>query len=203
MKVHTLLWFGLLLSACQPHAPTAKPSNKGLCPTDRSGLVTEDHLAVPAWQATLVSCAYGPAEAEVPDATLYLQEAGQPVRRLAVGLVGTLHPLPMAKQLFSCQDNGASQTTAPLLVGLEGKSVALLPHAGLLRACTVVGSGEQVLVQYDLDVPQGAPPASLVRVYDADAALLIEQRFEHEGRIAFSVGGKPYEAEVLEPAEPD
>jgi len=66
-----------------------------------------------------------------------------------------------------------------------------------------VGTGEQVLVQYDeIDSPDSAP-FSIVRVYGAEGEMLVEQRFDHEGNIAFSVDSKPYSAEVLEPEMPD
>jgi hypothetical protein len=200
MRAFPCLVAGLLLVGCQRQAPTS--ARQRLCPSDTSGLVTEDVVAVPAWKARLVTCSYGPAESDALESTLYLQEEGQPLRRLAAGLAGTLHPLLASRRLFSCQDNAVLSTTAPLLIDLQGKASALLPHAGSLRACNTVGTGEQVLVQYDAAVDD-APPFSLVRVYGAEGSLLVEQRFDHEGSVAFAVDGKPYTGEVLEPERPD
>ncbi|MEN9704710.1 MAG: hypothetical protein RLZZ393_589 [Pseudomonadota bacterium] len=174
----------------------------GLCPTDSGGLVTEDHVAVPAWKAELITCGYGPAESEALESTLYVKEEALPLRRLATGLTGTLHPLPASRKLFSCQDNGVISTTAPLLIDLSGTAQALLPHAGSLRACNRVGTGEQVLVHYD-EAGENNVPFSQVRIYGADGALLVEQRFEHEGSVVFVVDGKPFTAEVLVPEMPD
>jgi hypothetical protein len=200
MKSLVILLAGLLLAGCQRQAPTA--AQHGLCPSDTSGLVTEDVAEVPAWKARLVSCTYGPAESDALESTLYVQEEGQPLRRLATGLAGTLHPLLASQRLFSCQDNAVLSTTAPLLIDLQGKATALLPHAGELRACNTVGTGDQVLVQYDVAIDDG-PPYSFVRVYGAEGSLLVEQRFDHEGSVAFAVDGKPYTGEVLEPERPD
>jgi hypothetical protein len=200
MRLPALLLAGLALAACQRQSPAS--AHKGNCPSDASGLVTEDDVAVPAWNARLVSCAYGPAESEALESTLYVLEEGQPLRRLATGLTGTLHPLLASRRLFSCQDNAVLSTTAPLLIDLQGKATALLPHAGTLRACNTVGTGEQVLLQYDAASDDGMA-FSLVRVYDAAGAVLVEQRFDHEGSVAFAVEGKPYTADVLEPEQPD
>lgn len=201
MKVPVIVMASLLLVGCQRHVPTAKQA--GLCPTDSTGQVTEDRMPVAAWHADLVTCSHGPAESDAIESTLYVKEADQPLRRLAAGLTGTLHPLAIARHVFACQENTVLGTTAPLLIDLEGHAKALLPHAGSLRDCNVVGTGEQVLVQYDeIDSPDSAP-FSIVRVYGAEGEMLVEQRFDHEGSIAFSVDGKPYSAEVLEPEMPD
>lgn len=201
MKVPVIVMTSLLLAACQRHAPPAKQA--GLCPTDSSGHVTEDRVPVAAWKADLVSCSYGPADSDAIESTVYVKEADQPLRRLATGLTGTLHPLAIARRVFACQENTVLGTTAPMLIDLEGKAKTLLPHAGSLRDCNVVGTGEQVLVQYDDAASPDSAPFSIVRVYGAEGELLVEQRFDHEGSIAFSVDGKPYTAEVLEPEMPD
>ncbi len=201
MKVPVIVMTCLLLTACQRHAPPAK--HAGLCPTDSIGQVTEDHLPVAAWKADLVTCSYGPAESDAIESTLYVQEADQPLRRLATGLTGTMHPLVIARRVFACQENTILGTTAPMLIDLYGAARALLPHAGSLRACNTVGTGEQLLLQYDDVAGADSAPFSIVRVYGSDGEPLIEQRFDHEGSIAFSVDGKPYTADVLEPEMPD
>lgn len=197
----SLLLACLALAGCYRQAPL--PAHAGLCPSDSTGLVTEDHLPVPAWQARLVTCTYGPADSDALESTLYVEEAGQPLRRLAAGLTGTLHPLLQSRRLFSCQDNTLMAATAPLLIELTGKATALLPHAGTLRACNTVGTGEQVLLQYDAVGDDNEQPYSIVRVYGADGSLLLEQRVEKEGSLSFTVDGEVYSAEVLQPEMPD
>lgn len=202
MKVPVIVMGCLLLAACQRQAPQAAASHQGLCPTDSTGLVTEDRTAVAAWKADLVSCGYGPAQSDAVETTLFVKEEGQALRRLAAGLAGPLHPLPAARRVFACEDNSILGTAAPLLIGLDGKARTLLPHAGSQRSCDVVGTGEQVLVQYDDAADADSKPFSVVRVYDADGNVLVEQRFEQEGSVAFTVDGKPYTAEVLQPELP-
>jgi len=200
---------GCLLAACDRHPHSAAQSNHSsanrtanVCQARPPDVVSESGKAVPEWDSRLVYCAYGPEESDDISVDVWVVKSGAAPVRLAQGLNGDFIPLVKARALFACEYNSVMDAKRPIIVDLQGKQTLLPEHPGYLRNCSGVGSGEQVLLQYD----QVRDPDQLfatVRVFGSSGQLIVEKEFLDEGVMAFSENGQTYTAPVSKPEFPE
>jgi hypothetical protein len=199
---------GYALSACarRSHTTVNAASTKGvkaasICQPKPPETVDETSRVVPEWDSRLVYCAYGPEESDNIAIDVYVVKSGGAPVRLGQGLVGDFIPLVKAHVLFACEFNSVMDAKRPIILDLQGKQTLLPEHAGYLRTCTSVGSGEQVLLQYD----QVRDPDELfatVRVFGSSGQLIVEKEFLDGGVLEFTDAGQTYSVAISAPEIP-
>jgi hypothetical protein len=183
-------------------APKLMPTETFSCPLPTgTDIVSERRESVSAWSVELVECTYGPTHSDALVTTVYARQTSKDVQRLADGVVGSLIPLLGTKRIFACQDSGVMSDSGPFLVDLNSHVIRLPHHAGSPSRCEKVGTGEQVLMQYD-NIEKSGSLFSVVRIYDGDGTVLADRKYSAAGQIYFSVGGKKFSVTVSEPAHP-
>jgi hypothetical protein len=170
------------------------------CALEAQEVVWEDTTYVEAWSLSLVEQMHGPAHSDAIRTDVFLVDGNGSRRLLVKDLIGPLVPLPNGKRIFSCEANSVMQTRGPLLVDLDGTTEALPQHPGYLRNCEAVGTGEQMLLHYNLIGSGGA--YNLVRIFDSAGHMLLETRLESEGEIQFEVAGQVYRLAIPAPELP-
>ena len=164
--------------------------------------MNESTRRVPEWDSSLVFCVYGPEDSDAISVDVYIVNATGAQTRIAQDLVGDFIPLPKARVIFACEYNAIMQSARPMLLDLQGKKTLLPEHPGYLRTCESVGSGEQVLVQYD-QVEESNHLFSTVRIYSSSGQLLVEKKIVEAGVVEFSDAGKAYSVPVNKPELPE
>jgi hypothetical protein len=200
---------GIVLSACGRRSHTTESSGNSkpvraakVCPPRPPEAVDETSKIVPEWESKLVYCAYGPEESDAIAIDVYVVKAGDAPVRLAQGLVGDFIPLVKARRVFACEYNSVMDAKRPLLFDLQGTQTLLPEHPGYLRTCAAVGSGEQVLVQYD-QIRDADQLFATARVFGSSGQLLVEREFLDDGVLEFSDAGQTYTVPVPAPEYPD
>jgi hypothetical protein len=161
---------------------------------------TEKTTSVPEWDLTLVEVAYCRPESDVCATEIHIEGRGTERKLLASGLTGPFLPLLKSEALFACENNSVMGTKGPALFGLTGTKTELPPHPGYLHDCIAVGTGEEVMLIYNL--VESGKPYSLVRIISSDGKVLVERRFDSNGELSFVVSGKQYRARVPTPEWP-
>ncbi len=161
---------------------------------------SEESAPVSAWAVKFVTIEHCRPESDVCGTDLYLEDQGKVRRKLMSDMQGPLLLLLKSKKIFACESNAIMETKRPVLIGLAGKTVDLPIHPGYLRSCSIVGTGEEVMLNYSL--VEAEQPYSVVRVVNSDGGVLVEKRFNSEGEVEFMILDQKHRANVPAPDWP-
>ena len=163
-------------------------------------VVTEKSRPVEAWSLTLIERDHGPPESDAILTDLFIVPTKGQRRLLIQNLVGPFVPLIKARKIFSCELNDSMMTKGPLIIDLKGQKQELPSHPGYVRDCTTVGTGEEMLLHYNL--AENGKFYNLVRVFDSSGRILVERKLDTEGSIDFEVSKRKYSVTVPAPQFP-
>ncbi|QSX40563.1 hypothetical protein [Shewanella cyperi] len=160
--------------------------------------VTERTSIISEWALTLLEIERCLPESDVCGIELYIQGPKEK-HQLGANLTGPFFPLLKAKKIFACENNDVMETKGPELIDLNGNQTLLQPHPGYLRDCSLVGTGEEVLMHYSL---VDTKPFNLIRIFSSNGEILLEKRMDSEGVVEFTLLGQSYQVLVPAPEWP-